>query len=53
MLSMIRRRRVFAKVVLWILIGMISIGLIAWYGVGLIPQAPPQQQQSTQGTSQQ
>lgn len=44
MLSILRKRRTFAKVIMWILVVMISVGLLAWYGV---PQAspPPQVQQ--------
>ena len=41
MLSFIRRRRAFAKFVLWILIAIISIGLIAWYGSGPYPRPLP------------
>lgn len=50
MLSFIRRRRAFAKVVLWVLIVMIAIGLLAWFGVGSIPLAPqaPQTPQTQQ-----
>lgn len=57
MLSVLRRRRAFTKVVLWILVVMISIGMLAWFGgMGSISPAvqPPQtQQQGTPGTSQQ
>jgi hypothetical protein len=57
LLSVLRRRRAFTKVVLWILVAMISIGMLAWFGgMGSISPAvqPPQtQQQGTPGTSQQ
>lgn len=51
MLSMLRKRRVFTKVVLWVLVCMISIGLLAWYGVGSIPLAPQAPQQNAPAPS--
>jgi hypothetical protein len=57
LLSVLRRRRAFTKVVLWILVAMISIGMLAWFGgMGSItpaPQPSQTQQQGTPGTSQQ
>jgi hypothetical protein len=53
----LRRRDRFIKVVLWILVAMISIGMLAWFGgMGSItptPQQPQTQQQGTPDTSQQ
>ena len=41
MLNVLRRRRAFAKFVLWVLIVMISIGMLAWFGgMGSISPAP-------------
>ncbi len=57
MLSVLRRRRAFTKFVLWILVAMISIGMLAWFGgmgsISPAPQPPQTQQQSIPGSSQQ
>ena len=59
MLNVLRRRRALAKVVLWVLIAMLSLGMLAWFGgMGSIspaqaPQPPQTQQQSAPNTSQQ
>jgi len=50
LLSIIRKRRAFAKAVMWILVVMISIGLLAWYGAGSVPQASPPPQVHQQDT---
>lgn len=51
MLSTLRKRRVFTRVVLWVLVCMISIGLLAWYGVGSIPLTPQAPQQNAPAPS--
>ncbi len=57
MLNVLRRRRALAKVVLWVLIAMLSLGMLAWFGgmgsISPAPQPPQTQQQSAPNTSQQ
>ncbi len=57
MLRVLRRRRALTKFVLWILVAMISIGMLAWFGgmgsISPAPQPPQTQQQSIPGSSQQ
>jgi hypothetical protein len=50
LLNVFRKRRALAKVVLWILIVMIGLGLLTWFGIGAIPLSPqsPQPPQTQQ-----